>query len=130
MTGPNAEAPIVEGVEELQLAYACDGCVGAINGGVPNRVIDNQGGASGFDQADFISNNAWNTAPMTPDKIQLVQVSLVARQPKTDLGMGETAAATLGSGAVVVSQDRSLAADSNHRRRLLTKTIETRNVGL
>ncbi len=130
VTGPNAEAPIVEGIEELQLAYACDGCVGAVNGGVPNRVIDNQGGASGFDQADFISNNAWSTTPMTPDKIQLVQVSLVARQPKADLGIGETAAATQGSGAVVVSPDRSLAANSNHRRRLLTKTIETRNVGL
>ena len=129
-TGPNAEAPIVEGIEELQLAYACDGCVAAINGGVADRVIDNQAGGSGFDQADFISNNAWGTAPMTPNKIQLVQVSLVARQPKADLGMGETPGATIGSGAVVVSPDRSLAADSNHRRRLLTKTIETRNVGL
>lgn len=129
-TGPNAEAPIVEGIEELQLAYACDGCVAGINGGVADRVIDNQGGASGFDQVDFVSNNAWNTAPMTPDKIQLVQVSLVARQPKADLGMGETAGATIGSGAVVVSPDRSLTANSNHRRRLLTKTIETRNVGL
>lgn len=129
-TGPSAEAPIVEGIEELQLAYACDGCVAAINGGVPDRVIDNQGGASGFDQADFVSNNAWNTAPMTPDKIQLVQLSLVARQPKGDLGLGETANATVGSGALVVSADRTLPANTNHRRRLLTKTIETRNVGL
>lgn len=129
-TGPSAEAPIIEGIEELQLAYACDGCVAAINGGVADRVIDNQAGSSGFDQADFVSGNAWNTAPMTPNKIQLVQVSLVARQPKADLGMGETTGAILGSGAVVVSTDRSLAADSNHRRRLLTKTIETRNVGL
>lgn len=129
-TGPNAEAPIVEGIEELQLAYACDGCVAAINGGIPDRVIDNQGGTSGFDQADFVSNNAWATPPMTPDKIKLVQVSLVARQPKADLGFGESGQARQGSGALVVSTDRSLSADGNHRRRLLTKTIDTRNVGL
>ncbi|HSL04706.1 MAG TPA: PilW family protein, partial [Nitrospiraceae bacterium] len=128
-TGPNAEAPIVEGIEELQLAYACDGCVAAINGGTPDRVIDNQGGTSGFDQADFVSNNAWTTPPKTPDKIKLVQVSLVAQQPKADLGFGETGPARQGSSALVVSADRSLPADGSHRRRLLTKTIDTRNVG-
>ncbi len=128
-TGPSAEAPVVEGIEELQLAYACDGCVATINGGNPDRIIDNQGGAAGFDQADFVSNNTWTTAPMTPDKIQLVQVSLVASQPKGDVGMGEGITATIGSGAMVVSPDRTLAADSTHRRRLLSKTIETRNVG-
>ena len=128
--GPSAEAPIVEGIEEIQLAYACDGCVAAINGGVPDRVIDNQGGAAGFDQADFVSDGVWTAAPRTPDKIQLVQLSLVARQPKADLGMGETTQATIGSQSLVISPDRTLAADSNHRRRVLTKTIETRNVGL
>lgn len=128
-TGPNAEAPIVEGIEELQLAYACDGCVAAINGGNPDRIIDNQGGGAGFDQADFLSTNAWTTAPMTPDKIQLVQVSLVASQPKGDIGMGEGVTSAIGSGAMVVSPDRTLAADPTHRRRLLTKTVETRNLG-
>jgi len=130
VAGPNAEAPIVEGIEEIQLAYACDGCVAAINGGVPDRVIDNQGGASGFDQADFVSNNTWTTAPMTPDRFKLVQLSLVARQPKSDLGMGETAQATMGSQSTIVSPDRTLPANTNHRRRVLTKTIETRNIGL
>ncbi len=128
-TGPNAEAPIVEGVEELQLAYACDGCVATINGGNPDRIIDNQGGSAGFDQADFVSNNLWTTAPMTPDKIKLVQVSLVASQPNADLGFGETLQAKVGSGGLVVSPDRTLAANANHRRRMLTKTIDTRNVG-
>lgn len=128
-TGPNAEAPIVEGIEDLQLAYACDGCVATINGGNPDRIIDNQGGASGFDQVDFVSNNLWATAPMTPDKIQLVQIALAARQPKGDVGLGETGRATIGSAALTVSSDRSLSANANHRRRLLTKTVETRNVG-
>lgn len=128
--GANAEAPIVEGIEEMQLSYACDGCVAAINSGIPDRIIDNQGGASGFDQADFISDNTWATPPLTPDKIKLVQLTLVARQPKADVGTGETLRAVQGSGLLTVSSDRTLPADGNHRRRLLTKTIETRNVGL
>ena len=128
-TGPNTPAPIVEGIEDLQLAYACDGCVTAINGGNPDRIIDNQGGSSGFDTADFISNNSWTTPPMTPDKIKLVQIALVASQPRSDAGFGETLVAKLGSGALLVSPDHTLAANAGHRRRMLTKTIDTRNVG-
>jgi len=128
--GPNAEAPIAEGIEDLQLAYACDGCVATINGGIPDRIIDDQNGSNSFDQADFLSNVSWTTAPRTADKIQLVQIALVARQSMPDQGFGETSKAVVGSPAVVVSADRTLPADANHRRRLLVKTVETRNVGL
>ena len=130
VTGPNAEAPIAEGIEDLQLSYACDGCVAAINSGIPDRIIDDQNGSNSFDQADFLSNVAWSTAPLTPDKIQLVHVALVARQAKNDQGFGETSGASMGSAAMTVTSDHSLPADSNHRRRVLTKTVETRNVGL
>ena len=132
LTGPSAEAPIVEGIADLQLAYGCDGCVSTINGGNPDRVIDDQNGSNSFDQGDFLSNKTpaqWDAAPLTPDKIQLVQASLVASQPKADLGIGETANATQGSAVMTVSSDHTLPADPNHRRRLLTKTLETRNVG-
>jgi len=128
--GPNAEAPIAEGVEDLQLAYACDGCVATINSGIPDRIIDDQNASNSFDQADFLSNVSWTTAPRTPDKIQLVQIVLVARQSMADQGFGETNQMVVGSPAMVVSADRTLPADANHRRRLLTKTVETRNVGL
>lgn len=129
-TGPNAEAPIAEGVEDLQLAYACDGCVATINSGIPDWIIDDQNASNSFDQADFLSNVSWTTAPRTPDKIQLVQIALVARQSMADQGFGETNQMVVGSPAMVVSADRTLPADANHRRRLLTKTVETRNVGL
>jgi len=128
-TGPNAEAPIVEGIEELQLSYACDGCIATINGGNPDRVIDNQGGSAGFDQADFVSNSLWATPPMTPDKIKLFRIDLVASQSSADLGFGETVQAKIGSGGLAVSPDRTLSVNANHRRRMLTKTIDTRNVG-
>jgi len=130
VAGPNAEGPIAEGIEDLQLAYACDGCVTAINSGIPDRIIDDQNASGSFDQADFISNNAWATAPMTPDKIQLVQIAMVARQSRNDQGFGETNGAVVGSPAMTVTSDHTLPADSNHRRRILVKTVETRNVGL
>ena len=130
VTGPTAEAPIAEGVEDLQLAYACDGCVTAINSGIPDRIIDDQNGSNSFDQADFLSNVPWTASPLRPDKIQLVQVALVARQSKNDQGFGETNGAFVGSPAITVTSDRTLPFDSNHRRRVLVKTVETRNVGL
>ena len=127
--GPTAEAPIAEGVEDLQLAYACDGCVTAINSGIPNRIIDDQNGSNSFDQADFLSNVPWTASPLRPDKIQLVQVALVARQSKDDQGFGE-GVAPVGSSPMTVTSDHTLPADSTHRRRVLVKTVETRNVGL
>jgi type IV pilus assembly protein PilW len=130
VTGPNAEAAIAEGIEDLQLAYACDGCVIAINSGIPDRVIDDQNASNTFDQADFLSNVPWTAAPLTPDKIQLVQVALVARQSRNDQGFGETGRAVVGSGAMTVTSDHTLPLDSNHRRRMLIRSVETRNVGL
>jgi type IV pilus assembly protein PilW len=112
------------------IRYQCDGCVTAINSGIPDRVIDDQNASGSFDQADFISNNTWTTAPLTPDKIQLVQIAMVARQTKNDQGFGETKGAVVGSAAMMVTSDHALPADTNHRRRILMKTVETRNVGL
>ena len=131
VTGPNAEAAIAEGIEDLQLAYACDGCVTAINSGIPDRVIDDQNASNSFDPGDFLSNVTWTAAPLTPDKIQLVQVALVARQSKNDQGFGETNNAFVGSPAMSVPPgDHTLPGDPNHRRRMLVRTVETRNVGL
>jgi type IV pilus assembly protein PilW len=129
-TGPNAETPIAQGVEDLQLAYACDGCVATINGGIPDRIIDDQNGSNSFDQGDFLSDKTWATAPLTPDKIQLVQIALVVRQLKDDMGFAETGKVPVGSSQTVLTADRTLPADQNNRRRILTKTVETRNVGL
>lgn len=132
---------VADGVEDIQFAYACDGCVATVNAGVEDRIIDNQGGATGFDQADFITNNQWATAPMTADKIRLVQVTVVARQTDADQGLGEKQSAmALSSGPLQVSdhnhaQGLFVAGDlttmnppyAQYRRRMLTRTVETRN---
>ena len=132
---------IADEIEDIQFAYACDGCVAAINSGAPDDIIDNQGGAIGFDQADFVTNNGWATAPMTADTIRLVQVTLVGRQRSSDQGFGESNRTTVQSAALQVSDhlhsDGVFASGdfatlnpsyTSTRRRLLTRTIELRNL--
>ena len=132
---------VADGIEDIQFAYACDGCNAAVNGGVADRIIDNQGGAAGFDQADFVTNNAWNAAPLTPDKIRLVQVTVVARQTTGDQGLGEGRGAMSLSPTALQVSDHNHSAGlfaagdyaglnppySNYRRRVVTRTVEAKN---
>ena len=132
---------VADGIEDIQFAYACDGCVAAVNGGIADKIIDNQGGAAGFDQADFVTDNAWNTAPLTPDTIRLVQVTIVARQTTGDQGLGEGRGAMISSPAALQVSDHNHSAGlfaagdyaglnppySNYRRRVVTRTVETKN---
>ena len=132
---------IADEIEDIQFAYGCDGCVAAINSGNADGIIDNQGGAAGFDQADFMTNNAWATAPLTADKIQLAQVTIVGRQRRADQGFGESNQQSAQGTALQVSDhlhsDGVFAAGdfaaltppyTSTRRRLLTRTIELRNL--
>jgi type IV pilus assembly protein PilW len=132
---------IADEIEDIQFAYGCDGCVAAINSGTPDGIIDNQGGAVGFDQADFVTNIAWGTGLMTADKIQLAQLTIVGRQRRADQGFGEGNQQTAQGMALQVSDhlhsDGVFAAGdyaaltppyTSTRRRLLTRTIELRNL--
>jgi len=132
---------IADEIEDIQFAYGCDGCVAAVNSGTADGIIDNQGGAVGFDQADFVTNNAWATAPLTADKIQLAQLTIVGRQRRADQGFGEGNQQTAQGTALQVSDhlhsDGVFAAGdyatltppyTSTRRRLLTRTVELRNL--
>jgi len=144
---PHPCVPIMDGVEDLQLAYACDGCNINVNGGVADGAIDDMNGSGSFDQGDFFTNVNWFLPPssaMTTDKIRLVQVNIVAREKNTEQGTGE--------GNLMVVQNTSTIptiSDHNHatgvfalgdngtpaqqqtymqyRRRILTRTVELRN---
>ena len=117
-----------------------------MNTGLPDGEPDDQPATpAGFEISDFVTDNLWDTAPLTPDTIKLVQITVVARQMRDDVGISE-------------SQDRIVAtpvpiniSDHNHangvfvagdiaavplitqyplqRRRVLTRTVETRNIG-
>ena len=143
---PNSRClSIADEIEDIQFTYACDGCNLALNGGVPDNIVDDQvGSAAGFDQMDFVSNNNWNLGQMTPDKISLVQVSIVGRERFVDQGVGEG----IVTGRTVQAQALQVF-DHNHaaglfaagdfaglnppytstRRRMFTRTIEVRNPG-
>jgi len=141
--------PIMDGVEDLQLAYACDGCDPRVNSGIPDLQPDDLNLSNQFDQADFITDRNWfgTAGPygtfMTPRTIRLVQVNIVARQTKADQSMGEASSIPVHSTTFPVISDHNHAnglyalgdlatpaqqtAYFQFRRRILTRTIELRN---
>jgi type IV pilus assembly protein PilW len=142
----NSCVPIMDGVEDLQIAYACDGCNINIGSGVPDGAIDDMNGSNSFDQGDFLTNINWFLPPsgaMTPNKIRMVQVTIVARQTRTDQGMGEANQIVVHSTAIPTISDHNHATgvfvlgDNNtpaqqqayfqFRRRILSRTVELRN---
>ncbi len=135
---------VVDGIEDLQVSYACDGCVGLEDG-----VIDDQaGGAAGaFDTADFVSNSSWNAGAFIPQSIRMVQVSVVARQLRATMkGENVTAGTAIVSPAPLVIQDHNhangvfaagdlatqaaLTTYTQTQRRVLTRTVQLKNMGL
>jgi type IV pilus assembly protein PilW len=136
--------PIVDGVEDLQLAYACDGCnTGAPNPPVADGVIDEwELPANGFTSGDFVSNNTWSgTAPllnMRPHTIRLAQISIVARQTQNDQGTSEGGSPGINSAGPVVVGDHDpsspgdpgydAASYQQQRRRVLTRSVQPRNL--
>lgn len=137
--------PIVNGIEDLQFAYACDGCRLTVPPTVPEGLIDDLNANLIFDQGDYISNQIWsNNPPMTPSAIKMVQVSIVARQQSIDSGFGEgnsqagpgvlsTTFLTVDdhphAGGVFIAGDAGaqIPPYASVRRRVLTRTVETRN---
>ena len=135
----NVCVAIAEGIEDLQLSYACDGCNAAVNSGVADRVVDDQGAIDNvFGAGDFASNNNWVLTPMTPDAIRLVLVSIVARETRIGQGFGEGNSVMTNTSGPMIVQDHDPSADPGYdastyqqfRRRLVTRTIEVRNIGL
>lgn len=141
--GP-ACVPVVDGIEDLQFSYACDGCVGT-----EDTVIDDQAGgtAGAFDVNDFVSNNAWNSGAFLPKTIRMVQVSVVARQVRARMkGEDVSKATALVTGAPLVVQDHNHAngvfaagdlgtpdaqlAYAQQQRRVLTRAVQLKNMGL
>jgi len=137
--------PIVNGIEDMQFAYACDGCLlPAAGQSEPNGRIDDVSLNLIFDQPDYTSNQIWNNPPMTPSAIKMVQVSIVARQQSMDTGLGEgnsqAGPGVLSStfltvddhphaGGVFVAGDAAAQVPpyASVRRRVVTRTVETRN---
>jgi type IV pilus assembly protein PilW len=134
-TAPTITTSLVDGVEDLQFAYGCDGCNGTINSGIPNNIIDDFNGNNTFDVADFQTNRVWAFGTFDPATIRLAQINIVARQTAIDQGTGEgIQAGTLSTPTQVSDHLPSNDAGYNaatyqsFRRRFLTRTVDTRNI--
>jgi len=132
---------LVDGVEDIQFSYGCDGCnATAPNPALPDGIVDQQSGGAfsgtGPSSSDFVTNSAWNVAPMTPDKIKQVRVTIVARQLQTDGGFGEVSVSGVNTTGPVIVSDHNPSADAGYnattysklRRRVVTKIIQPRNL--
>ena len=142
--------PVADGIEDLQIAYACDGCVTA----TPDRAVDDMAGsAAGFDTLDFVSNTDWTIAPawfatpMSADTIRLARITVVARETSPDQGVTEGSSPANNTSAPLIIEDHNPANGVfiapggagndfsaatyplTQRRRVLTRMIETRNIG-
>lgn len=135
-TAPTTTTNIVDGVEDIQFALACDGCNTAIKAGVPDGVIDDWNANNTFDAGDWQTNRVWAPLTFDPATIRLVQVNVVARQASGDQGLGEAQkAGVLTAGPLTIS-DHLHSADPGYvgstyqqfRRRQLTRTVDARNV--
>ena len=134
-TAPTITTSLVDGVEDLQFAYGCDGCNTTIKAGVPDGVIDDFNGNNTFDVADFQTNRVWAFGTFDPATIRLAQINIVARQTAIDQGTGEAIQAGSLSTPIQVSDhlpsnDAGYAAATyqSFRRRFLTRTVDTRNM--
>ncbi|MDF0642912.1 MAG: PilW family protein [Nitrospira sp.] len=127
---------IVDGIEDIQFALACDGCNAAVKTGVPDGVIDDWNANNTFDVGDWQTNRVWSPLTFDPATIRLVQVNVVARQSVRDQGLGEAQqAGVLTAGPLTIS-DHIHSNDPGYvpstyqqfRRRQLTRTVDARNV--
>ncbi len=137
---PNNCVEVVSGIEDIQMAYACDACSAAINGGVADGIPDDLNASGTFDIGDFMTNTTWTGLPMTPDKIRMIQINVLARQVRADTGFNEsTNTRAVSTPNPIVLSDHNpavpgdpgfnLAAYQQERRRVLVRTVKARNIG-
>jgi type IV pilus assembly protein PilW len=135
-TAPTTTTNIVDGVEDIQFALACDGCNTTIKSGVPDGVVDDWNASNTFDAPDWQTNRVWAPLTFDPATIRLVQVNVVARQTTADQGLGEKQQAGILTAAPLTVSDHLHSNDPGYalptyqqfRRRILTRTVDARNV--
>ncbi|HMS84373.1 MAG TPA: PilW family protein [Nitrospira sp.] len=135
-TAPATTTNIVDGIEDIQFALACDGCNNTVKSGVPDGVVDDWNGNNQFDTGDWQTNRVWAPLTFNPATIRLVEVNIVSRQTSADLGTGEGQKAGIQTAAPLTVSDHlhsndpgySLATYQQFRRRLLTRAVAARNI--
>ena len=132
--------PLVDGIEDIQFSYGCDGCsTAAPNPLSPDGVLDEIDGVNTTSVpsiTDFVTNSAWNVSPMSPETIKQVQISVVGRQMTPDQGFSERYTSGVNTSGPVIMSDHNPSADAGYdastysklRRRVVTRVIQPRNM--
>jgi type IV pilus assembly protein PilW len=132
--------PLVDGIEDMQFSYGCDGCsTAAPNSLSPDGVLDEIDGVNTTSPPsinDFVTNSPWNLPPMSPETIKQVQISVVGRQMTPDQGFGERYTSGANTSGPVIMSDHNPSADTGYdastysklRRRVVTRVIQPRNM--
>ena len=124
---------VVDGIEDLQLAYGVD-----VDG---DGRIDDKSGDNRIDCLDLTPNNlagavtnsvgcsgtppvTVSTAPTatTPTTVRVVRISVVAKAGKSDPAFATSSAVSV--------EDHNIASTTGYRRRVLTRTVSLRDLGL
>ena len=121
--------PVADDIEDLQLAYGVD-----TNG---DGIIDDQNGSSSVDCLDLIPNalvqtvantvgcagtGGVTTVPADPTTIRMVRISVVGKASKPD--------PSYTANSALAVEDHNIPAVSQYRRRVLTRTVSLRDLGL
>jgi hypothetical protein len=110
---------MAEGIEDLQIAYACDTDPPAPNG----DGAFSEGTTVGTRQADEWMYNVAGDVPTTDcNRPQAIRITLVARSRD-----GDTLLAGMASNAKPALEDGAAGAPDTYRHRVLTTTVFPRN---
>lgn len=124
---------VVDGIEDLQLAYGVDA-----DG---DGRIDDKSGSGGIDCLDLTPNSLASAvtnsvgcsgtppisvstppAATTPTTVRVVRISVVGRAGKSDPAFATSSAVSV--------EDHNIASTTGYRRRVLTRTVSLRDLGL
>jgi len=121
--------PVADDIEDLQLAYGVD-----TNG---DGIIDDQNANNIVDCLDLIPNalvqtvsntvgcfgtGGVTTVPADPTTIRMVRISVVGKASKPD--------PSYTANSALAVEDHNIPAVSQYRRRVLTRTVSLRDLGL
>ena len=119
LTGSTEAVTLAEGIEDLQLAYACDTDPPAPNG----DGVFTEGTTVGSKKIDEWMYNVAGDVPTTDcNRPQAIRITLVARSRETD-----TFLAGVPSNAKPAVEDGAAGAQDTYRHRVLTTTVFPRN---
>jgi prepilin-type N-terminal cleavage/methylation domain-containing protein len=118
--GPTAPQVLADGIEDLQIAYACDLVPAAPAG--PDGVLSEGTDAASRLADEWTYNVTGDAPPAACVRPQAVRLTIVAR---TTVGDDNLAAVALN--AKPASEDGTAGAKDNFRHRVLTTTVSLRN---